>query len=391
MKSSQLAKFLTAAVVVLVIIAAALAGALTHAVRRRKAVTGALAGAVSQLALAPRSLGREGVDLARPRSYEETREEFNRALLRGAAGDFCDEAPGTGLSAACADALGTADRLQGTRGSAAKRLRPVAVLEIVRALNAARPNSRAVDGMETALACEYIHTASLVVDDLPEFDNDAERRGRPTVHVGHGRNVAMMCATSMVMAGLRNVCRQAAWCRARRAPIDETACFEWVARAFGPKGASKGQYMDMSDSETFARENGADGLEKLMYFKTAVFYECAFALGWIVGGGDPAGAAGVAAAGRAFGTAFQAADDLRDMDKDREKGGQGGGGSWNFANARGEEAALDLVATNLAECRAALTKANLWSKLWGEVYSKVEALAIAPSAATIAAPASQSS
>ena len=63
-----------------------------------------------------------------------------------------------------------------------KRLRPALVMAGAEAVGA--PPERA---LPMAAAVELVHTYSLIHDDLPCMDDDDERRGRPTVHVAHGR------------------------------------------------------------------------------------------------------------------------------------------------------------------------------------------------------------
>jgi geranylgeranyl diphosphate synthase type II len=49
-----------------------------------------------------------------------------------------------------------------------------------------------------ACALEFLHTASLIVDDLPCMDDGRERRGRPATHVAHGQDLAILAAFSLV-------------------------------------------------------------------------------------------------------------------------------------------------------------------------------------------------
>ncbi|MBE0656270.1 MAG: polyprenyl synthetase family protein, partial [Bryobacteraceae bacterium] len=80
-----------------------------------------------------------------------------------------------------------------------QRLRPILSLRTARAL-----------GIESALtlraaaAVELIHCASLIVDDLPCMDNEAERRGRPTTHTVYGEPTALLAAFGLV--GLAGRC-----------------------------------------------------------------------------------------------------------------------------------------------------------------------------------------
>ena len=49
-----------------------------------------------------------------------------------------------------------------------------------------------------ACALEFLHTASLIIDDLPCMDDERERRGRPATHVVYGQDLAILAAFSLV-------------------------------------------------------------------------------------------------------------------------------------------------------------------------------------------------
>jgi geranylgeranyl diphosphate synthase type II len=79
-----------------------------------------------------------------------------------------------------------------------KRIRPVLCLAVAEAaggtVEAARP---------AAAAVELVHTFSLVHDDLPGLDDDAERRGRPSAHVAFGEGVAVLAGDALLAEALR--------------------------------------------------------------------------------------------------------------------------------------------------------------------------------------------
>lgn len=104
-----------------------------------------------------------------------------------------------------------------------KRLRPGLVFASGEAAG-----GRAESALPVAAAVELIHTYSLVHDDLPCMDDDAERRGRPTVHVAFGEATAVLAGDALqalafqVLAGAEALDPRAAprpWpsSRARRA------------------------------------------------------------------------------------------------------------------------------------------------------------------------------
>ncbi|MDQ6700508.1 MAG: polyprenyl synthetase family protein, partial [Acidobacteriota bacterium] len=74
-----------------------------------------------------------------------------------------------------------------------KRIRPILCLEAARAVRAA------VDGVEAA-ACslEFIHTYSLIHDDLPPLDNDDYRRGKLTCHKVFGEAMAILAGDALL-------------------------------------------------------------------------------------------------------------------------------------------------------------------------------------------------
>jgi geranylgeranyl pyrophosphate synthase len=308
-------------------------------------------------------------DLLRERTFAEYREELDGLVERALElGEFGKKSK---LSDACAHAL---------RGG--KRLRPIIIMEVARAATLARreaargtdPPVDPVDPADAALSIEYLHTASLVIDDLPAFDNDDERRGKAAVHVKANPAIAQMAALALVSAAFQDVSRQIDWIR------DNCPEFKNVDR-IGTRlchdvgqailGAAGGQLMDSacSPDELFA-EHGEGAVLEMLQLKTATFFEISFLTGWLISGGSAEGAVEVQRAGRHFGTAFQIADDIGDMTQDAERRAAGKPG-WNFANEYGKEEATRAVTQNLNACRLILEEKKLYTPLWQEIYEKV--------------------
>jgi geranylgeranyl pyrophosphate synthase len=76
-----------------------------------------------------------------------------------------------------------------------KRLRPALTL-----LGAGLVGGRADEVMDAAVAVEFIHTSSLVFDDLPCMDDASERCGRASVHRRYGDGVAILVALGLLNA-----------------------------------------------------------------------------------------------------------------------------------------------------------------------------------------------
>jgi geranylgeranyl diphosphate synthase type II len=77
--------------------------------------------------------------------------------------------------------------------SGGKRIRPVLCLAVAEAAG-----GEVDDALPAAAAVELVHTFSLVHDDLPSMDDDAERRGRPSAHAAFGEGVALLAGDALL-------------------------------------------------------------------------------------------------------------------------------------------------------------------------------------------------
>ena len=106
-----------------------------------------------------------------------------------------------GIEAAIAAALPTppgcppelADAMRYSLLAGGKRLRPLLCLAACEAVG-----GNPAAAMPAACALEFIHTYSLIHDDLPAMDNDTMRRGRPTLHVVAGEGMAILAGDGLL-------------------------------------------------------------------------------------------------------------------------------------------------------------------------------------------------
>jgi geranylgeranyl diphosphate synthase type II len=350
--------------------------------------------AVAECGLGPKAFPRAGAlrayspqDILRPKTFEQYRAEIDDIIAR--AHRLNEFGGDTVLARACGVAL-----------EGGKRIRSVIMMEVARASALAQRARCAelgkdepdpVDVGDAALFIEYLHSASLVVDDLPEFDNDAVRRGKKSLHAEVGPAVAQMAALSLVAAAFQNVCRQLDWIRENCPGVKNvdrigTILCHCISRALGAHGAAGGQYMDVSSPDDFYREHGQGAMMELMYRKTATFFEVAVLIGWVMSGGDLNAVEVMRKIGREVGIAFQIADDVGDMKKDAARAARGFSG-WNYANCFGREGAIAELRRRLAGARALMSKQGLWTDLWElEIFPAVWSMTAAPADAA-AAPA----
>ena len=231
-----------------------------------------------------------------------------------------------------------------------KRVRPILLLAAAGAVGG--------DGdtvLPAACAMEFVHTYSLIHDDLPAMDDDYYRRGQPTSHKVFGEAVAILAGDALltyafeVMAGpdLAN----------RFAPavlLEATHC---LARAAGFSGMVGGQVVDMASE---GREVPLDVLEYIHRHKTAALLGAAVTIGGLLGGGSAPQLAALKRYGRAAGLAFQIADDVLDVEGDSAALGKQIGqdekhGKATYPALLGMEVSRHRAAALLNEALAALS------------------------------------
>ena len=79
-----------------------------------------------------------------------------------------------------------------------KRIRPILCLAV-----AESAGGDVDEALPAAAAIELVHTFSLVHDDLPAMDDDAERRGRPSAHVAFGEGPALLAGDALLAEAVR--------------------------------------------------------------------------------------------------------------------------------------------------------------------------------------------
>jgi geranylgeranyl pyrophosphate synthase len=191
-----------------------------------------------------------------------------------------------------------------------------------------------------AMACgiEYLHTASLVFDDLPAMDDARLRRGSACVHVVHGESVAMLAALALINRAYAMI-----WQGMRRAnPQRRMEAGEWVDARLGIGGVIGGQAYDLSG---WRGEQSAAEVSEVAARKTGDLLRLAVVLPAIVGRGTAREIQILDRLALLRGLAYQAADDLKDVFSDEDDSGKSGGrdqvlGRPNLVQAEGLPSAI---------------------------------------------------
>ena len=187
-----------------------------------------------------------------------------------------------------------------------KRIRPVLLLEFCRICG-----GRMADAMPYACAIEMIHSYSLVHDDLPCMDNSPLRRGKPSVHVQYGEDMALLAGDALLNRAFECMLKPDA---VTDISADRRLRAAYVlADAAGINGMVGGQVIDLQSEN---REIPLAHLELLQEGKTAALIRAACVMGCVLAGADEATCAAADRFGREVGLCFQIVDDILDVTSD---------------------------------------------------------------------------
>lgn len=171
-----------------------------------------------------------------------------------------------------------------------------------------------------AMACgmEYLHTASLVFDDLPAMDDARTRRGVPCVHLTHGEGVAILASLALVNRGYALLWQgiQAAD-RGRQREAGRR-----VDECLGVSGVIGGQAYDLAG---WRGPQDAAEVAEVAAKKTAALLRLAVVLPALCGRGSLREIQLLDRLAFIRGLAYQAADDLKDVINEDEAGGKTAG------------------------------------------------------------------
>ncbi|MFT9030675.1 polyprenyl synthetase family protein [Leuconostoc pseudomesenteroides] len=141
-----------------------------------------------------------------------------------------------------------------------KRLRPLLTLMVLESFEQLITPSQ----LKIATAVEWIHSYSLVHDDLPAMDNDLLRRGKPSVHALYGEANAILVGDAL-LTGAFTVIPQAL--TVSGAPASELIVLitQYLSQAAGANGMVLGQIHDMQNHDGAESDIDPESLLSLVY------------------------------------------------------------------------------------------------------------------------------
>lgn len=189
--------------------------------------------------------------------------------------------------------------------SGGKRIRPTLAIEAFKACGAFHPlrdNGSIKEIMPIACAIEFIHTYSLIHDDLPEMDNDDFRRGKPACHKVFGAANAILAGDAILTLAFNIIAKRAN-------PKIALNIIEELSDAIGIYGMVGGQALDL-ELQGKAKDNNISN--KINLLKTAKLMEISAKAGALAAGAPRGKMKALQKFGLYLGLSFQLLDDYLD-------------------------------------------------------------------------------
>lgn len=235
-----------------------------------------------------------------------------------------------------------------------KRLRPFLLIEAAALFDV--PRERA---LMVGAALECVHCYSLVHDDLPAMDNDALRRGRPTVHAAYDDATAILVGDGLLTFSFDILSRP----ETHPDPAIRIGLVAALAKAAGLGGMVGGQMLDLAAEGRFGDGRPQslieDEIATLQAMKTGALLRFACLAGAVLGMAKREERDALHRYGSALGQAFQIADDLLDVEGSTATLGKSAGkdaaaGKATLVGVLGPGHARDRLRELIAEAEAAL-------------------------------------
>lgn len=226
-----------------------------------------------------------------------------------------------------------------------KRVRPILTIAAAEAVGTTPPGLMAV-----ACSLEFIHTYSLIHDDLPSMDNDDFRRGKPTNHKVYGEAMAILAGDALLTDAFALAAQSDAPAEVLVELLRE------LSYSAGSPGMVGGQVVDV---EATGKPVDLALLKGLHAMKTGALFDVSLRGGARLGGAAVDELAAIRSYAQALGLAFQIVDDVLDVTQDlaqlgKDPGSDKEAGKTTYVDLLGVEGAMTQARQVMDEGIAAL-------------------------------------
>ncbi len=193
-----------------------------------------------------------------------------------------------------------------------KRIRPLLTLLFCEACGGKKE-----DAVFPAAAVEYIHTYSLIHDDLPCMDDDDFRRGRASCHKQFGESFALLAGDALLTLAFGKI---ADGVNMGKYTADTAVkIISALSSCSGYRGMIGGQALDLSGE---GKDVDFNTLKKMDLLKTGELIKAACTVGCYAAGANKEQIEAAGAFAENVGLAFQITDDILDVTGDFNKLGK---------------------------------------------------------------------
>lgn len=201
-----------------------------------------------------------------------------------------------------------------------KRLRPILMAETYIAFaDIVFPDRDESSLLKSFMAAiEFIHTYSLIHDDLPAMDNDELRRGKPTNHMIYGEAGAILAGDGLLNLAFETMAIQLAKTPSPEEQVRGVRAMALLAWKAGHGGMVGGQSLDVANEKSGKLKVDQKTLEFIYKNKTGALIEGAMMAGAILGGASMTDVSRVEEIAGCIGMAFQIRDDILDVESTAE-------------------------------------------------------------------------
>lgn len=183
-----------------------------------------------------------------------------------------------------------------------KRIRPMLCMEASRIFSA---DTHAA--IEAGCALEFIHTYSLIHDDLPALDNDDLRRGKPTCHKKFNEATAILAGDALLTLAFETLAK---------VPMDSARCVSVIREVASAAGTRDGMVGgQVADIEAERKPITEEMLSYIHRSKTAALIRASVVAGALCGGAATEDVERLHRFGDNIGWAFQVVDDILDVEE----------------------------------------------------------------------------
>lgn len=191
-----------------------------------------------------------------------------------------------------------------------KRIRPVITLAVSHVFGGKEDKV-----LPAACAVEFVHSSSLILDDLPCMDNALMRRGKETCHRVFGEDIAILAAFGLLNHGFYLITTL------KEKKVKKEIIIELISlltNAIGPDGLIAGQTIDLTIKKTVDFEL----LEFMHSKKTGALFVASALFGAILSNAHQPEIQAIKNYAKNLGLAFQIKDDILDVEGDPKKMGK---------------------------------------------------------------------